>query len=289
MKEVVIISGKGGTGKTTLTGSLAALLRNGVIADCDVDAADLHLLLNPSVKVKTDFYSGVIPEIDTDLCTQCGKCVQACEFDAISPDIKIDRTSCEGCAVCFYVCPVKAVKLNERLCGEWYSSETRFGPLIHARLGIAEENSGKLVTLIKKESKALAEKLELDLILVDGSPGIGCPVISSLSGANLALIVTEPTVSGVHDMDRILKLTGHFGIKSVVVINKADLNRDMNRKIESAVEKCGVSIIGRIPYDPVVTQAMVKGKTVIESSDGSVTQEIKKIAEKLVTILDLEE
>jgi len=286
MKEIVIISGKGGTGKTTLTASLAALWEDKITADCDVDAADLHLLLAPKILKTHDFYSGLLPVVDRDKCTLCGRCARACEFKAISPEIEIERIDCEGCAVCYYVCPENAITLQERHCGHWYHSETRFGPLVHAKLGIAEENSGKLVTLIKKEANILAESKGFDTILIDGSPGIGCPVISSLSGASFAVIVTEPTVSGIHDLDRVLKLTAHFGIKSGVVINKADLNPEASIKIETRAAEAGSHVIGRIPYDQAFTRAMVKGKTVIEFEPGSAAEAIRKISSKILSIIN---
>ena len=282
MREYVIISGKGGTGKTTLTASLAAIWKNKVIADCDVDAADLHLLLDPDIKKKNDFKSGVEAVIDRDICTSCGKCLEVCKYNAISPDYVVNKIDCEGCAVCYFFCPDNAITLKECHCGEWYISETRFGPFVHARLGIAEENSGKLVSLIRRQAKLLAEKRGLDTILVDGSPGIGCPVISSITGASLVVIVTEPTVSGVHDMERVLGVVKHFQIPSVVVINKSDLNDEMSRQIKIKSEELGSTVIGHIPYDSIVTDAMVQGKTVVEFSDGPLTAEIKKIGEKIL-------
>lgn len=282
MREVVIISGKGGTGKTTLTASLAALWKHKVIADCDVDAADLHLLLQPKIQKKTYFYSGVKAVIDKESCTRCGKCREVCKYEAISPDFVVSGIDCEGCGVCYHFCPVEAISLDERHCGEWYLSDTRFGPLVHARLGIAEENSGKLISLIRSQAKLLAKEQGMDTILIDGSPGIGCPVISSITGASLVVIVTESTISGAHDMERVLGLAKHFKIPAMVVINKNDLNEDMSRKIELAAEEHDSTVIGKIRYDPVVTQAMVQGKTVIEYSNGPVADEIKAIGEKLL-------
>lgn len=284
MKEIVVISGKGGTGKTTLTAALAALWENKINADCDVDAADLHLLLTPEIRETHDFYSGVLPEVDKDVCTGCGLCETHCEFHAISPAKEINRIDCEGCAVCHFVCPEKAISLHERHCGHWYRSNTRFGPLVHAKLGIAEENSGKLVTLIKREAKVQAESLGLDTILVDGSPGIGCPVISSLSGASFVVVVTEPTVSGIHDMDRVLQLTAHFGIKAGVVINKADINPEMSRRIDERTTAAGCSILGRIPYDQIFTKAMVAGKTIIEFDNGPAAQSVREISNTILAL-----
>ncbi len=289
MKEIVIISGKGGTGKTTITASLAALWKNSIIADCDVDAADLHLLMQPSTKQKNPFYSGKVPNVDTDRCNQCGKCLEVCEFNAIRNDFSISKIDCEGCGACAFFCPTGAIQLEDRHCGEWVLSETRFGPMVHARLGIAEANSGRLVSLIRKEAKQLAEKKDLDLILIDGSPGIGCPVISSITGASLVVIVTEPTVSGIHDMERVLGLTNHFQIPSMVIINKADLNQEISQQIESGCKNQNIEVLGRIPYDPIVTEAMVQGIPVIEHHDGSVAHEIRSISHKILNTKRLDE
>ncbi len=281
MKEIVIISGKGGTGKTTITASLATLWNNVIIADCDVDAADLHLLMQPLAKQTNPFYSGKLPNVDLNLCNECKKCLEVCEFNAIRDNFSISKIDCEGCGACAFFCPTGAIQLEDRHCGEWILSETRFGPMVHARLGIAEANSGKLVTLIRKEAKGLAEKRNLDLILVDGSPGIGCPVISSITGASLVVIVTEPTVSGIHDLERVMGLTNHFQIPSTVVINKADLNREMSQQIESVCKNRHVEVLGRIPYDRIVTKAMVEGNPVVEVDDGPVTQEIQSISHQI--------
>jgi MinD superfamily P-loop ATPase len=285
VKEIVVISGKGGTGKTTITAALASLWKNKVIADCDVDAADLHLILHPDIVQKQDFFSGKEPVIDFDKCTQCGKCREICVYDAIASDFTISRSDCEGCAVCFHFCPVQAIELKDRHCGEWHLSETRFGPMVHARLGIAEENSGKLVALIRKQAKATAENRNCDIILIDGSPGIGCPVISSITGASLVIAVTEPTISGMHDLNRVLSLARHFQVPAEVIINKADLNPEMCREIESAAEQQSVPILGSIPYDDVVTRAMVVGKTVIEFEDGEVTKTIRSISDKILSMI----
>ncbi|MGB3113344.1 MAG: ATP-binding protein, partial [Candidatus Omnitrophota bacterium] len=232
MKQIVVISGKGGTGKTVLTASLAALAKNKVMADCDVDAADLHLLLKPSIKERHEFKSGATAFIDKRLCTECGRCVAVCRFDAVSEDYAIDPVACEGCGFCYYACPVNAIKMQENATGEWYISDTRFGPLVHAKLGIGEENSGKLVTLVRQKAKEIAEKQRFDWVIIDGSPGIGCPVIASLSGVDFALVVTEPTLSGLHDADRVIKVARHFNIPVKVVINKYDLNVDMTNRIK---------------------------------------------------------
>jgi MinD superfamily P-loop ATPase len=264
MKELVFISGKGGTGKTSLISAFASLAGNKVLCDADVDAADLHLIMAPSVKERHDFQGGRTAIIDPDKCTQCGLCRELCRWDAIAEDFKADPIQCEGCGVCFYFCPEKAIDFPLSTCGEWFISTTRFGPMVHARLGIAEENSGKLVTLVRKEAKKLAEHEGHDLILIDGAPGIGCPVIASIGGVSAVLIVTEPTVAGEHDMERVARLAAHFRVPAMVCVNKYDLNPDKTREIEAYCLDKGLALLGRIPFDPVFTKAMVQGKTIIE-------------------------
>jgi len=276
MKEIVILSGKGGTGKTSIVGSFAALAESKVLADCDVDAADLHLLLNPSVKQETEFWSGQVAFINAEKCTQCGLCQDICHFDAIN-NFKVDPISCEGCGFCSHICPVDAITMRENMAGHWFASDTGYGPLVHARLGIAQENSGKLVALVKQQAKQIAEKDGLDYVISDGPPGIGCPVVSSLSGANLALLVTEPTLSGIHDLERVLGVCRHFGVPSLVCINKHDINEDNTRRIEDYCSDLGIEIAARIPFDNVVTEAMVKGMPVVAYSDGNVAREIKSL------------
>jgi len=277
MKQIVVISGKGGTGKTVITGAFAALAKNKVMADCDVDAADLHLLLQPNIKERHEFKSGQTAIIDKQICQQCGKCIVACRFNAISQDFIIDPISCEGCAFCSYICPVNAIKMEENISGEWFISETRFGPMVHAKLGIAEENSGKLVALVRKQAEELAEKNNCDWVVIDGAPGIGCPVIASLSSIDCALVVTEPTLSGLHDAIRVIDVAKHFGIPVKLVINKYDLNPEMSEKIEKYCKKNGISLIGKIGFDKSVVEAMVDGKTIIEYRDTSVKGEVQEI------------
>jgi len=284
MKEVVILSGKGGTGKTSIVGSFAAIAQNKVMADCDVDAADLHLLLTPSVKEENEFWSGQVAIIDEEKCTQCGLCQELCRFDAIS-DYRVNPISCEGCGFCLHVCPVEAITMNECRAGDWFISNTKYGPLVNARLGIAQENSGKLVALVRQHAKELAESGGLDYIISDGPPGIGCPVISSLSGANLSLLVTEPTLSGIHDLERVLGVCHHFGIPALVCINKYDINEDNTRQIENYCLNQGVEVAARIPFDNVVTEALVLGQPVVEYSDGKVTQEIQRLWQKVTEVL----
>jgi len=280
MKELVIISGKGGTGKTSITVSLAALAKNKVMVDCDVDAADMHLILKPQIEILNDFYGGKGAEINQELCVKCGKCKEICKFDAVkNEDTKfiIDEIKCEGCGVCHYFCPSNAIKFEEKFSGEWYESNTRFGKLIHAKLGVAEENSGKLVTKIRNHARLVAHKNNCDLIIVDGSPGIGCPVIASISGASLVLIVTEPTLSGMHDSKRVLELTKHFKIPACICINKFDINLDLTKEIEDFCDKNNIELVGKIPYSKAFTEAMIKELTLIEYCDNEVSDEIKRI------------
>jgi MinD superfamily P-loop ATPase len=288
MKEIVIISGKGGTGKTSIIAAFASLAENKVLCDADVDAADLHLIVDPEIKEHHDFESGHTAIINQDKCSQCGLCRDLCRWDAISDDFVVDSIECEGCGVCYYFCPEQAIDFPLNTCGEWYLSETRFGPMAHARLGIAEENSGKLVVLIRQEGKKLAEEKHMHLLLTDGPPGIGCPVIASLGGATAVLIVAEPTVSGRHDMERVAELAAFFKIPAMVCINKFDLNPDEGEAIEAFAKQRNIKVMGRIPFDPAFTQAMVQGKTIVEFDGNSEGCEaVKNIWETLVQRLEL--
>jgi MinD superfamily P-loop ATPase len=286
MKEIVIISGKGGTGKTSLMGALASLASNKVLCDADVDAADLHLLLNPDVMRRTDFQSGYTARINPNLCSECGLCRQLCRWNCISESYEVDSVGCEGCGVCVHFCPEKAIEFPPDTCGEWFISNTRFGPMVHARLGIAEENSGKLVTLVRQEAAKLAAKKDLDLILTDGPPGVGCPVIASIGGASAVLIVTEPTVSGRHDMERVVELAAHFRVPAMICINKYDLNLAMTRDIEALAAEKHIPCVGRIPFDPTFTHAMIQAQTVLEYANGSaLSREIKEIWQGMESML----
>ena len=264
MKQLTVISGKGGTGKTSIAAAFASLAKNAVFADCDVDAADLHLILKPNVEKTMDFHGLRIASINKDKCTDCKMCVDACRFDAISEDIKFVKESCEGCGVCKFVCPENAITMIDRDSGFSYISNTRFGPMAHAMLKTAEEASGKLVTVVRTNAKILAEEKTKDLIIIDGPPGIGCPVISSISGVDLVLIVTEPTLSAIHDLERILGVCNHFKIPAVVCINKYDINDDNTKKIEQYCKNNKIDIVGKLPYDNIVTDAMIHEKTVVE-------------------------
>jgi MinD superfamily P-loop ATPase len=289
MKELVIISGKGGTGKTSIVAAFASLAANKVLSDADVDAADLHLIMDPQGTEHHDFQAGHSAVINLEKCTACGLCRELCRYDAISEDFVVSRMDCEGCGVCVYFCPEKAIDFPLKTCGEWYLSETRFGPMVHARLGIAEENSGKLVTLVRQEARKVAEAKKLDLILTDGPPGIGCPVIASLGGASAALIVTEPTVAGRHDMQRVAELADFFKVPVMVCVNKADLNPDSTREIQKYAQEKNYTFVGTIPFDPVFTKAMVAGLTVIEYDNHTeAAAALRQIWQKVLSQLELQ-
>ncbi len=309
MKQLVILSGKGGTGKTSVAAAFAHLLSldevpfRSVLADADVDAANLELVLSPKIISREDFWGGQFARIDEDICTGCGICEDVCRFDAVlyagklgtgklgtgklvnretgnqstniptyqSTNIPtyqptniptIDPIACDGCAACVYQCPVDAISMHDQVVGEWFRSESRYGPLFHASLGAAQENSGKLVTLVKQQARLLAMDEDYDLVLVDGPPGIGCPVISAVSGADLALIVAEPTASGVHDMHRVLETTAHFNVPALVCINKDDIYPEGAAEIEEFCHSQGIPVVGKIPFDTAVTKSMVQGQPV---------------------------
>jgi MinD superfamily P-loop ATPase len=286
MKQIVVLSGKGGTGKTSLTASFAVLAKNGLFVDCDVDAPDLHLLLKPTIVKINDFYGSKLASIDRDKCIECGLCVEKCRFDAISSDFIVNPFLCEGCGVCGVVCPAHAISFSQRKAGEIYISNTKYGPMVHARLFPGEENSGKLVTMTRLLASVVAQEQKKDLILIDGAPGIGCPVISSITNVDYALIVTEPTESGIHDLQRVLKLAKHFSVKPLVCINKYDLNRTNTARIEKYCEENNIPVLGKIPFDPLVVEAIVNGMPVVEYAPESlVSKEIVKIWQKLLELL----
>lgn len=335
MRELVVISGKGGTGKTSIAASLAVLAGRCVVADCDVDAADLHLVLLPRIQEHHDFYSGHQAVIRQAECTSCGMCLAHCRYGAVvqqfpagdsgvivgstSYDCQscdycerscpardndiiramsealgerrrstfaIDPIACEGCGVCVQVCPAGAIDFPERLCGEWMVSETRCGPMVHARLGVAAENSGKLVSIVRGNARRMAEERNIDLIIVDGAPGIGCPVIASIAGAGLVLVITEPTLSGEHDMKRVIELTRHFGIVATVCINKWDLNPEMSEVIEAYCREHSIPVAGRIRYDRAFTDAQINAQTVVEASDHGVAEDIRRLWDAVRTGFD---
>lgn len=292
MKQIVVLSGKGGTGKTTVTAALAHLASQElsvVLADGDVDAANLELVLEPTKLEEHDFVSGKRAVIDAQACTACGICEMVCRFDAIEPPTGSSSTdayrvvplSCEGCASCFYQCPEDAIHMEEQLAGLWFRSESRFGPLFHAHLFAGQENSGKLVTLVKQQGRLLASDTGASLLLVDGPPGIGCPVISASAGADAALLVVEPTVAGVHDLERVLSTTEHFGVPALVAINKADLNPRRSDEVAAFCAERGIEVAGRIPYDTVVTEAMVQGQPVTAYADGAVSGALREVWERV--------
>jgi MinD superfamily P-loop ATPase len=287
MKQLVVLSGKGGTGKTTVTAALAHLASQEfsiVLADADVDAANLELVLDPQKLETGDFAGGKLAVIDPERCTACGACAEACRFDALIPGgevYQVDALACEGCAACHYQCPAEAIQMVEQRAGQWFRSDTRFGPLFHARLFAGQENSGKLVTLVKQQARALALKSGADLLLVDGPPGIGCAVIAASAGADQALHVVEPTVSGAHDLERVMATTDHFGVPSLVAINKADLNPTRSDEIAAFCAERGVEVVGRIPYDTMVTEAMVHGQPVTAYVDGAVAEALKGIWQRV--------
>ncbi len=337
MKELVVISGKGGTGKTSVVAAFASLAEHKVLADCDVDAADLHLILQPENRSIHEFRSGNEAIIRPEVCIGCGACLVHCRFGAVKQtsgvDVEwmlrasahdcgdcdfcvrscpnrsvdmlhaiqeslgaeakaafvIDPLACEGCGVCVDACPAKAIDFPERRAGEWYISDTRHGPMVHARLGIAAENSGKLVSLVRQQARQLAVEQGNDLILIDGPPGIGCPVIASITGASLVLIITEPTLSGQHDFQRVAELARHFNIPAMVCVNKWNLNPEMTEAIEASAEALGVKSLGRIRYDRSITEAQVAGKNVLEYSEKGASEDIRGLWARLDSFLSARE
>lgn len=286
-KELVVISGKGGTGKTSIVAAFAALADKVVLADCDVDAADLHLVVDPKTVKREKFSGGSRARIMSGHCTACGKCEEVCRFDAIYFDgpgngkvprtFRVDPIACEGCGVCAWFCADKAIEFGPVVNGEWFISQTRHGPMVHAKLGVAEENSGKLVSLVRTRARKIAEDRKLDVVLIDGAPGIGCPVIASITGADVVLVVTEPTLSGLHDLQRVADLTKHFGIETLVCINKWDLNEDVASEIETQAGQRGLKLAGRVRYDRAVTEAQIKRKSVVEYQKGGCVLDIGQV------------
>jgi len=285
MKQLTVVSGKGGTGKTTIAAAFASLAKNAVFADCDVDAADLHLILDPATKETIEFSGMKLAKKDDEKCTSCGECLEHCRFGAIDENYNIINERCEGCGVCEFVCPTDAIELVERKSGVAYKSVTRFGPMAHAVLNTAEEASGKLVNLVRNHARLMAHENNKDLIIIDGPPGIGCPVISAITGVDLVLLVTEPTLSGIHDMDRILGVTRHFNIPAVVCINKFDINPENANKIEEFCDNENLSVVGKLPYDNVSTAAMIEGKTLIEYSNGTLATKVGEMWNNILKIL----
>jgi MinD superfamily P-loop ATPase len=287
MKELVILSGKGGTGKTSLTAAFANLAPSLMLCDADVDAADLHLIMAPDIRQTHDFVGGNEAKIDPERCTACGTCRDLCRFDAVYENDNgffVDALNCEGCGVCVDLCPESAIDFPQKTCGQWFVADTRFGPMVHARLGIAEENSGRLVTLVREQARKRARDAHIDLILTDGPPGIGCPVIASMGQASAVLIVTEPTVSGIHDMKRVGELAAHFKIPAMVCINKCDLNPDQTGEIETIAREKNMALAGKIPFDPAFTKAMIQIQTILEYDENSpAARAVKEIWQTVTT------
>lgn len=288
MHEITILSGKGGTGKTSITAAIAAVAHNAVFSDSDVDAADLHLLLQPTIKEEHTFYSAWIAEINTEVCTHCGACVSHCRFDAIKYNsenlLEINPFQCEGCRLCERVCPVGAITSERSSNNYWYVSDTRYGMLVHAKMGPGEENSGKLVTQVRKRAKELAEEKALSYIINDGPPGIGCAAISSITGTDQVLLVIEPTKSGLHDAQRLVDLVRSFNIPVFALINKYDINGDVAGEIEAYLEQNAIPLLGKIPFDKRMVEAMVEGQTIVEyCPESDITRSIQAVWEQIST------
>ncbi len=277
MKQVAFISGKGGTGKTVLSGALSAIPKNQVLADCDVDAANLHLLLHPEQQQQYLFTGGKKPVIDPEICIECGICREECRYEAIDPAYRVNTLRCEGCGLCSHLCPVEAIRMEPQQVGEWYRSETRYGPFVHARLGVGEENSGKLASHIKQIAKQIAREQGADYLLVDGPPGIGCPLIATIAGIDLAVIVTEPTLSAIHDLERVLAVTRHFRVHTGVVINKYDLNKECTHRVESFCAEHELQILGKLPFSEEVEHSVIQGIPLIEYSRNSLREDLQDI------------
>lgn len=284
MKQILIISGKGGTGKTVITASLAVLAQNKVMVDADVDAANLYLLLHPKIKEKNKYIGSNSASIDANKCIGCGKCEQVCRFSAIVNKDKvfnIDGLSCEGCGACVVVCPENAITLQEEETGEWFVSDTKYGSFVHAKLAVAQENSGKLVSVIREKAKDIAVESNAEYIIIDGPPGIGCPVIASLSGVDMAVIVTEPSLSGIHDMERVVGVARHFGVDTKVIINKYDINIENTESINKFCKEKNIEVLGQLPFSDIVSQSIVQGIPIVEFCDEEITKNIKNLWEKI--------
>jgi len=285
MKKIVVLSGKGGTGKTVFTGSFAVLAENKVMVDADVDAANLHILLHPDIRQKALFKAGVKAKIDEEVCVRCDRCREVCRFDAISADYRVDEFACEGCGACEIVCDADAVRLDESVSGEWFVSETECGFLVHARLHPAEGNSGLLVSEIRKRAESIAQERRLNLILIDGPPGIGCPVIAAVTGVDASLVVTEPTLSGMHDMERVVDLCRRFGVPTFVCVNKSDLNEDNTKAIKEWCGTEGLPFLGEVRFDRTVPESVAAAKPFVAFSDNETAEQIRNIWKKVQALI----
>jgi MinD superfamily P-loop ATPase len=294
MKELVVISGKGGTGKTSIVATFAKLAESVVLADCDVDASNLHVLLEPTIHKREEFWAGKMANIRTSECLRCGTCMEHCRFGAVRMKVEtvdnvtycIDPHSCEGCGVCVQFCPAEAIDFTDKLSGEWFISETHCGPMVHARLGIAEGNSGKLVSLVREQARYIAEQEKADYVIVDGPPGVGCPVIASITGASLVLAITEPTLSGLHDLERVAQLTQHFQIPLLICINKCDINPKMSQNIEDTFTSRKIRIVGKIPYDTGVINTQLQKQTMLECSGNKVADAVRLVWRETRAVLE---
>ena len=290
MKQLAVVSGKGGTGKTSVAASFASLAKTAVAVDCDVDASNLHMLLGPKVLQKNTFAGGLTAFNDAEHCVECGTCLDFCRFDAIDGDFQIDPLVCEGCGVCHDLCPAQSITLIRETAGEWFVSKTRYGPMVHAQLGVAQENSGRLVAQVRQKAIALAEENRIDLLLIDGSPGIGCPVISAITGVDLVLAVTEPTPSGAHDVKRVMDLAAHFGVPVALCVNKFDLNVAVSDQIEALARQSGATCAGRIPYDELAIGAVVNRQPLVENgNDGKAARAVRALWSRLGSLLQEKE
>jgi MinD superfamily P-loop ATPase len=285
MKELVVISGKGGTGKTTILASFAALAGRTALADCDVDAPDLCLLLHPEINHQEEFRGGQLAVIDQERCLRCGRCREVCRFEAITPGFSVEPLDCEGCGACRVVCPAEATELRERVAGDWFRGQTKYGPMVYARLRPAEENSGKLVALVRKQARVQAERDGIELLLTDGPPGIGCPVIATLGNADLALIVTEPTPSGMHDLERALALCSHFRVPAAVCVNKFDLNPGLEAKIHEFCAESQIAVTQSVPFDESVTKAIQQGVPLVEYDRGTASRAVAAVWREVINQL----
>jgi MinD superfamily P-loop ATPase len=288
MKEITILSGKGGTGKTSITAALASIARNALYCDNDVDAANLHLIFQPEIKESNKFISGLKATINSDECSKCGLCKELCRFDAIGINkdgvFQINPFQCEGCRLCERICPQNAISSKRNDNNFWYVSSTRFGTFIHAKMAPGEENSGKLVTQVRKRAKEIAIETGINYIINDGPPGIGCAAISSLAGTNVVVIVTEPTKTGLHDLQRLVELINAFNIPTYVVINKFDINPDITISFQDFLKKQDIPLIAKIPFNKLMVEAMIEGKNIIEfSPDSNISGIVREIWQRVKT------